>query len=150
MKIFSKIMLVIAFAMSLVSAPAIAESDGVVRIAFQVSDNNEGTFKKVMNNVSNLSKNLLAAGKEYEIEVVAYNAGLHLFREDTTSEADRVKSFTDAIPNLTLSACGNTIKGMTKQAGGKAPPIFDNVRVVPAGVVRLYELDQEGYFVIRP
>lgn len=31
-----------------------------------------------------------------------------------------------------------------------APPITEHADVVTAGVVRLMELDDEGYFIIRP
>ena len=51
--------------------------------------------------------------------------------------------------DVTFSACGNTIAGMTKKEG-KAPPITGYAKVVPAGVIRLMELESDGYFVIRP
>jgi intracellular sulfur oxidation DsrE/DsrF family protein len=62
---------------------------------------------------------------------------------------DRIKSISESVPDVTFSACGNTIAGMTKKEGA-APPITEYARVVPAGVVRLMELDEMGYYVIRP
>ncbi|MDQ2092229.1 DsrE family protein [Marimonas arenosa] len=119
------------------------------RIAIQVSDNNPGTFQKALNNAANMSKFFLARGEDYEIEIVAYNAGLHLLRSDTSPVADRVKNFSQSVPNVTFSACGNTIKGMTKK-DGKEPQLVENARVVPGGVIRLMELSDQGYFMIRP
>ena len=148
-KLFAVLAGLVILATSTFTPVMASEDDEVVRIAFQVSDDNPGTFQKVMNNVSNLSKNLLEAGTEYEIEVVAYNKGLNLFRNGVSSEEERVASFPNAIPNLTFSACGNTVKLMAKKTG-KDITLIDGVRVVPAGVVRLYQLDKDGYFVIRP
>lgn len=151
MTLTAKLMAVLAAVMALMAAPVMA-SEGEIetkRIAFQVSDNNKGTMTKVLNNALNFSKAMTAAGHDYEIEIVAYNAGLHLFREDTSPVLERVKNFQASVPNVTLSACGNTIKGMTKKEG-KTPPLVSVARVVPGGVVRLMELDGEGYFVLRP
>ena len=88
-------------------------------------------------------------GNIFEIEIVAFNAGLHMLREDTSPVLDRVKSFSASIPDLRFSACQNTINGMTKKEG-KAPDLVDSAVVVPGGVGRLMKLDDSGYFVIRP
>lgn len=138
------------FAFAAAPVAADSHSDGVKRLALQVSDNNDGTMVKVLNNAANFAASMQEAGYDYEIEIVAYNAGLHMFREDTSPVLERMKTFQQSVPNVTFSACGNTIKGMTRQAGGTPPPILDVVRVVPGGVVRLMELDEQGWFVLRP
>ena len=136
---------------SLPAGKALADSpdDGVKKLALQVSDNDPGTMTKVLNVAANFSKAMIEAGEDYKIEIVAFNAGLHLLRSDTSPVLERVQSFPTSVPNVQLSACGNTMKGMTKKEG-KAPPLIDAAVVVPAGVTRLMELDQMGYFVIRP
>ena len=132
-------------------APVYADQsdDGVKRLALQISDKDPATFNKTLNVATNFARGMSKAGELYEIEIVAFNAGLHLLREDTSPVMDRITSISESIPEVTFSACGNTIKGMTKKEGS-APPITDHAQVVPAGVVRLMELDDEGYFVIRP
>lgn len=119
------------------------------RVVIQVSDNNPGTFNKVLNNATNLAKFHLDRGEDYEIEIVAYNAGLHMLRPDTSPVLERVRGFTDSVPNVTISACGNTIAGMSKKEG-KDVEIVPNARVVPGGIIRLMELSDQGYFMIRP
>jgi intracellular sulfur oxidation DsrE/DsrF family protein len=132
-----------------VSAHDDAPSHDVHRVVIQVSDNDQGTFTKVLNNATNMSNYFLERGEDYEIEIVAYNAGLHMLRPDTSPVLERIQSFTDSVPNVTISACGNTIKGMSKKAG-KDIEIVANARVVPGGVIRLMELSDQGYFMIRP
>lgn len=128
---------------------AFASDDGVKRLAIQISDNDPATFTKALNVATNFAKGMSDAGEIYEIEIVTFNAGLHLLRTDTSPVMDRIKSISESVPDVTFSACGNTIAGMTKKEGA-APPITEYARVVPAGVVRLMELDEMGYYVIRP
>jgi intracellular sulfur oxidation DsrE/DsrF family protein len=145
-------MAIFAMTVALFAAPAIASDDEIEtkKLALQISDNNPGTMTKVLNVATNFARGMSEAGHEYEIEIVAYNAGLHMLREDTSPVAERIKNFPASMPQVTFSACGNTIKGMTKKAGGTPPPIMEFANHVPAGVVRLMELDAQGYFVIRP
>jgi len=53
------------------------------------------------------------------------------------------------MPNVTFAACSNTIAGMTKKEG-KAPPIVSLAEKVPAGVVDLMTLDENGWTIVRP
>ncbi len=153
MKVARIFVFLVALCWSLGSNPASAHDDApphdMHRIVIQVSDDSPGTFNKVLNNASNMSSYFLERGEDYEIEIVAYNAGLHMLRTDTSPVLERIKGFTDSVPNVTISACGNTIKGMSKQAG-KEIEIVPNARVVPGGIVRLMELSDQGYFMIRP
>lgn len=144
---------VLQFATSLMlltgATTAFASDDGVKRLAIQISDNDPATFTKALNVATNFAKGMSDAGEIYEIEIVTFNAGLHLLRTDTSPVMDRIKSISESVPDVTFSACGNTIAGMTKKEGA-APPVTEYARVVPAGVVRLMELDEMGYYVIRP
>ena len=92
----------------------------------------------------------MMAGKTLpEIEIVAFNAGLNMLRTDKSPVIDRIKSMAESIPDITFSACGNTIAGITKKEG-TAPPLTSYARVVPGGVGRLMALDDSGYYVVRP
>jgi intracellular sulfur oxidation DsrE/DsrF family protein len=123
--------------------------DRVNRLALQVGDNDPATFNKVSNVAANFARMQSEKGNMFEIEIVAFNAGLHMLREDTLPVLDRVKNFSASIPDLQFSACQNTINGMTKKEG-KAPQLVESAVVVPGGVGRLMKLDDSGYFVIRP
>ena len=83
------------------------------------------------------------------MRVVAFNAGLHMLREDTSPVLERLQSFGASMPNVTFAACSNTIAGMTKKEG-KAPPIVAMAETVPAGVVDLMTLDENGWTLVRP
>ncbi|MCG6885040.1 MAG: hypothetical protein LJE62_14915 [Silicimonas sp.] len=151
MNITRRTLLVAGAAIALLSGPALAEQsdDGIMRLAIQVSDGDPETFDKALNVATNFAKGMSDAGKFYEVEIVAFNDGLHLLREDTSPVMDRIKSISESVPDVSFSACGNTIAKMTREEG-TAPPITSYANVVPGGVGRLIYLDNANYFVIRP
>ena len=53
------------------------------------------------------------------------------------------------MPNVSFMACENTLAAMTR-AEGKEPPLVDNAKRVPAGVVTLIELGEKGWTIVRP
>ncbi len=50
---------------------------------------------------------------------------------------------------LRFSACENTRAGMSKREG-KEVPLLNEAKRVPSGVVRLIELQEQGWSYIRP
>lgn len=132
-----------------IASPSLAQEDGVHRLALQISDNNPQKMTTVLNVAANVTRLYQDRGEEVEIRIVAFNAGLHILREDTSPVLERLTSFGQSMPNVTFAACGNTITGMTKKEG-VTPPISAHAEVVPAGVVELITLDQAGWTIIRP
>lgn len=72
-----------------------------------------------------------------------------MLRSDTTPVAERMKSFAQSMPNVAFEACNNTLEAMSRNEG-KEIALLDNVEIVPAGAIKLMELDAEGYTIIRP
>lgn len=132
------------------AAPSIAnEADGVHRLALQISDNDPQKMNTVLNVAANVTRHYADLGEEVEVRVVAFNAGLHMLRSDTSPVQERLKNFADGMPNVAFNACANTMQGMAKKEG-KEPPLVDSAVIVPAGVVTLMELDESGWTIIRP
>jgi hypothetical protein len=119
------------------------------QLALQISDNDPVKMNAVLNVAANVSKYYSDKGDEIDIEIVAFNAGLHMLREDTSPVKPRLKSFKQGMPNVSFMACENTLAAMTKTEG-KEPPLVDNAQRVPAGVVTLIELAEKGWTIVRP
>ena len=130
-----------------VSAPA--NQTQPHRLAVQVDVNDPAVMNLALNNMSNAAQHYSAIGQKVEIEVVAFGPGLHMLRDDTSPVKARIKSMSEAMPNLTFAACGNTRENMTK-AEAKDIPIISQAKVVKAGVVRLMELQERGWSYLRP
>jgi len=151
MQFTRRIFILLAAVAALLSGPAMAtdETDGIHKLAIQVSDNDPATFNKALNVATNFARGMSEKGEFFEIEIVTFNAGLHMIREDTSPVMERIMSISDSIPEIGFSACGNTMAGMARNEGAE-PPITSVANVVPAGVVRLMELEHDGWYVIRP
>lgn len=121
----------------------------VHHVAIQVSTNDLATMNLALNNAVNVAQDYSASGQEVEIEIVAYGPGLHMLRDDTSPVKARLKSIGESMPNVAFVACGNTRTAMEKTEG-KDVPLFSRAKVVKAGVVRLMELQEQGWSYIRP
>lgn len=119
------------------------------RLVMQVNTNEPATMNLALNNATNVDNHYRALGEKVEIEVVAFGPGLHMLRDDTSPVKDRIKAISEKSPSITFKACGNTQENMNR-AEGKAVPLLAQAAVVKSGVVRLVELQEQGWSYIRP
>jgi uncharacterized protein len=119
------------------------------KLALQISDNDPAKMNAVLNVAANVSKYYSDKGEEVDIQIVAFNAGLHMLREDTSPVKPRLSSFKQSMPNVSFMACENTLEAMTRTEG-KEPPLVENAERVKAGVVTLIELGEKGWTIVRP
>lgn len=124
-------------------------STGGHRLSMSVSQNDAAVMNLTLNNAANASSYYSGLGQQIQVEIVAYGPGLHMFREDDSPVKARLADFKSGMPNVTFSACNNTLKSM-ERAEGKTIAIVPAARIVPAGVVRLIELQEAGWSYVRP
>jgi intracellular sulfur oxidation DsrE/DsrF family protein len=89
--------------------------------------------------------------EDVEIDIVTYGPGLHMLRADTSPVQDRIRRLKDMVfpGKIMFSACDNTKQGMEKTEG-HAISILPDATIVPSGVVRLMELQEQGWSYVRP
>jgi len=144
-KVTNILLAVVASTMVLGTAIA-AEMGAAHKVVIQVSSADAQTQAIALNNAVNVQKHY--GPGEVDVEIVAYGPGLSILTKNKKNkQADRVASL--AKSDITFSACGNTMKKIAKKKG-KEPALIDGVKVVTAGVVRLMELQEQGYSYIRP
>ena len=82
---------------------------------------------------------------------MTYGPGLHMLRADTSPVQDRIRRLKDMVfpGKIMFSACDNTKQGMEKTEG-HAISILPDATIVPSGVVRLMELQEQGWSYVRP
>jgi intracellular sulfur oxidation DsrE/DsrF family protein len=120
------------------------------KIVIQLSDADIGKQNLALNVAGNLQKHYGLA--DSQIEVVAFGPGLKLLVHSPKDKKEmmvenRVNGL--AANNIRFSACGNTLKKMTKKMGHK-PTLNKNSVVVEAGAARIADLVSQGYVLIRP
>jgi intracellular sulfur oxidation DsrE/DsrF family protein len=118
--------------------------DPAHKMVIQVSTDDVRTQNIAMNNAVNLQK---ALGMDnVAVEIVAYGPGLSMLTPKSPA-SKRVSSL--ALQDITFSACANTMAKMEEKSGQKVV-LVEGVRVVPAGVLRILELQEQGYAYLRP
>jgi len=127
---------------------AIAEGQ-VHRVAIHVDQSDPKVQNMALNNAVNITNYYESQGDTVVIEMVAYGPGLTMFIPGKSAVEARIATMSLELENLTFAACGNTHRKMSKKAGQDIP-IMDEAGIVPSGVVRLIQLQEDGYAYIRP
>lgn len=120
------------------------------KVVFHIDQNDPKVMNLTLNNVQNMVKYFKEKGEKVTIEVLANGPGLNMLRKDKSPVTKRIAAMAKEGSEIQFSACKNTIAAMTKKAKGKKPPLVDAATPVPSGVVRLLELQQQGYAYIKP
>jgi intracellular sulfur oxidation DsrE/DsrF family protein len=131
------------------SAPTSSASRKTHRLALQVNSSDPAAMNLALNNAGNVEQYYRERGEKVEIEIVAFGPGLHMLRADTSPVKDRLKALSEKSPAISFRACGNTQDNMGK-AEEKKIPLVDQASVVKSGVVRLMELQEQGWTYLRP
>jgi intracellular sulfur oxidation DsrE/DsrF family protein len=112
-------------------------------VVLQISDASQQTL--VLNVANNLINHY--GPDKIAVEIVAFGPGLKLLFENNEISSPRINGL--AANGITFSACANTIAAIERKSG-KKPKIHKEAGVVPAGVVRIMELIDQGYTLIKP
>jgi uncharacterized protein len=127
----------------------ITKPAAVHKLAIQVDQNDKAVMHLALNNAKNVLDYYNAKGERVDIEIVTYGPGLHMLRADTSPVKERIGPMSLENPSVKFIACGNTQANQSK-AEGKPVMLLAEAKVVPSGVVRLMELQKQGYAYIRP
>lgn len=114
------------------------------RIVLQISDPNPFKQTLVLNVAANLIKHY--GPDKVDVEIVAFGPGLRLLFKDNVN-TNRIQGLSSS--GVTFSACKNTISGMAKKLG-HPPELNTNAVPVSAGVVRIIDLENQGFKLIKP
>jgi len=114
------------------------------KFVLQISDMDPSKQTLVLNVAGNIMKHY--GQDQADVEIVAFGPGLRLLFEEN-SNAGRITSLTGS--GVRFTACGNTITNMSKIIGND-PVLGDYATVVPGGIVRIKELVDQGYVLVKP
>ena len=119
------------------------------RLILQVNSNEPAMMNLALNNASNVVQYYKDLGEKVSIEVVTFGPGLHMLRDDTSPVKARIEVLALFSPEISFKACGNTRENMSK-VEGKEIPLISEAKVVKSGVVRVMELQEQGWTYVKP
>jgi intracellular sulfur oxidation DsrE/DsrF family protein len=128
-------------------APDIAKK--AHRLVLQVNTNDPAIMNLALNTATNVDQYYKELGHKVEIEIVTFGPGLHMLRDDTSPVKDRIKAIAEKSPAISFKACGNTQENM-HNAENKVIPLVAQATLVKSGVVRVIELQEQGWTYVRP
>jgi intracellular sulfur oxidation DsrE/DsrF family protein len=114
------------------------------KIVLQVSQADPERWTLALNNASNLI-DLLGQGK-VRIVIVAYGPGLKMLFAKTPVAA-RIQSLDH--DGVEFDACHQTMLGI-KRKTGHLPALVPQAAVVPGGIARLMQLEENGFAYVKP
>lgn len=110
----------------------------------QVSQDDPALWNLTLNNATNMLEYFGA--DKIQVVVVAYGPGLKMLLKNSPV-AKRLQAL-DA-EGVEFDACNNTLQAMSKKLG-HTPELAPEAVLVPGGIVRIMQLQQNGYNYIKP
>ncbi|MCR8723664.1 DsrE family protein [Frigidibacter sp. ROC022] len=136
-------------ALAPIALPMAAMAEGQTHhVAIHVDEGDPPLMNMALNNAQNVAAYYASQGDKVVIELVAYGPGLAILLEGSPMK-DRIAMMSLELDDISFSACANTMAAMEKKLGHKMT-LLDEAEVVPSGVVRLIELQEQGYAYVRP
>jgi intracellular sulfur oxidation DsrE/DsrF family protein len=140
------LLILVATALSFaVGAASKDQSMADKKVVLQISDADPSKQTLVLNVANNLVKHY--GPDSIDIEIVAFGPGLRLMFAENTNKG-RIQSL--ASNGVKFAACANTIKKMTSLRDGEEPKLDPHATRVQAGVVRIIDLVDQGYQLVKP
>ncbi len=128
-----------------VSAVAVrSQTPKTYKVVFDIGENGDAYFEKVVQKIANLSRDSRLAGK-LDIRIVAHSPGID-FVASAKNQPNAQSIEVLVKSGVKIEACNNTMQGhkMTKA------DLFDGVQVVESGIGELVLLQNQGYAYFKP
>ena len=119
------------------------------KLVLHVDENDPQKMNLALNIIEQSKKEWAKRGDTILVEVVTHGPGLMMLRKDKSPVKKRIGLIAIQQDNVRFSACGNTMKKMANKEG-KPIELIPEALKVPAGVVRIMELQEEGYLYVKP
>jgi intracellular sulfur oxidation DsrE/DsrF family protein len=119
------------------------------RLILQVNSNEPAMLNLALNYATNVAQYYKELGEDVKIDIVAFGPGLHMLRDDTSPVKARIKTISESTPSIAFEACSNTRENMSK-AESKDVPLIAEAKIVKSGVVRIMELQEQGWSYVKP
>jgi intracellular sulfur oxidation DsrE/DsrF family protein len=119
------------------------------RLVMSINTDDPTTMRAVVSTALNLPRYYQTINEDVTIEIVAYNAGLHMFRLDTSPIKDLLKTLVTINPGvIRFVVCELTKAGM-ERSEGRPMSLIEGVDLMPSGPARVIELQEAGWSYLR-
>lgn len=117
------------------------------RVLVHISSNNLQNSRNTLFEIANLLRDYDKEGRQIKVQVVANGSGLEMLSLDSPV-GDLIINLMRNHDNIEFSACNNTIKSL-QQEKSQTLALLPGVQVIDSGVVKVIQLQQQGWSYIR-
>jgi uncharacterized protein len=135
------------FELARIAPPSAAKKEH--HLILQINTNDSASMNLALNNALNVTQYYKEVGEAVKVEVITFGPGLHMLRDDTSPVKARIEEMALSTPEVSFKACGNTQEKMQK-VENKDIPIIAQAQVVKSGVVRVMQLQEQGWTYVKP
>lgn len=118
------------------------------RLVLQINSDDPTTMRAVISTSVHLTKYYKAINEGFMVEIVGYNAGLHMFRADTSPVQDLLKVLRTTNPDIRFVICEATKMGMERNEG-RPLSFVEGTTSAPNGPAYMIGLQEAGWSYIR-
>ncbi len=131
--------------------PVAAEQRTVHRIVLHVGSNDPAAMRTALNNITAAQEAYAAGAEPLSLELVANGGGYAMLRADVSPVRERIAEVHKLYPAVVFAACQNTRRGLAETEHKTIAEITQvpEATDVPAGIVRITELQEQGWTYIR-
>lgn len=115
------------------------------KFVLHISQGGPERFSAVMDRAEKLLSSYPGPG--LEIEVIANSEGLGLFREEISTQVERIRHLTDQYDNIHFIACQNTMEVLQRQ--GVRTRLVSGTRTTQSAVDHIIDRLQDGWVYVR-
>lgn len=117
-------------------------------VVLLIDSDEEKVMRHAIAYIVNLSRAYSEKDEPLSIEVVANGSGIKLFRADTSPFLKELTALRGAYADVTYSMCGSS-HALAEQRENKSIPVMEGARLVPFGISRVVELQEQGWTLIQ-
>ena len=122
------------------------QEPGGHRLVMHVNRNDAGEMNGALDSLQNVADFYAGQHQPVQIELVA-NGPAYAMLRDTSPVAARISEIHRQYPAVVFSACQNSRRGIARREGKQPNEIIElpEATDVPAGIIRIMELQDQGW-----
>lgn len=117
-------------------------------VAILIDSDDEKVMRHAIAYTVNLSRAYADKDEPLSIEIVANGSGIKLFRADTSPLQEPLAALRGAYADVVYSMCGSS-HSLAEERENKSIPLIEGARLVPFGISRVVELQEQGWTLIQ-
>jgi uncharacterized protein len=117
-------------------------------VVILVDSDDEKVMRHAIAYTVNLSRAYAEKDEPLSIEIVANGSGIKLFRADTSPLQEPLAALRGAYADLVYSMCGSS-HALAEQRENKSIPLIEGARLVPYGISRVVDLQEQGWTLVQ-